>query len=187
MWTRQVPMVWDVLQRDGFYYVKKEYIEDKNGSMASYYLKLYEWYTAEARKFMNIPKGLEYPIWLSMSEDMMLQPVENTLLLRVDIPDDKYIVCNMNNWGYRVNYWYVPLDAEDEVRHAGELKRYGLSSDDDLMLTGKGNFYPMLRRKIKDSWGRVLSVPPQKEQDAAVTAWELRREWVKEVRTFENG
>lgn len=187
MWTRQVSKVWEILQKDGFYYVRREYIENKNGAMADYYLKLYEWYTAEARKYIDIPTQLQYPIWLSLSEEKMLQPVEDTIILKLEVPRDKFIVCNMNNWGYRVNYWYVPLDAEDEERNKRELKRYGLSSEDDLMLTDKGNFYPMLRKKIKDSWARVLTDPPKNQQDAAATVWELHLEWVKEVQIYEKG
>lgn len=185
LWTRQVPEVWEELQNTGTYHVKKEYIQIKNGAMADYYLKLYEWFTKEARKYTDIPSHLEYPIWLSMDEEMRLQPVEDTVILKVEIPKDKYLICNMDNWGYRVNYWYVPLDAEDEKRHGEELKKYGIASEDDLILTGKGNFYPLLQRKIKESWERVFTVPPSRPQDAAAAAWELRLEWVKEVQVYD--
>lgn len=183
-WTRQVPEVWDELKINGSYHVRKQYIEAKNKEMSDYYLKLYEWYTKEAGKHICIPDGLKYPIWLSVDEDVMLQPVENTIILKVEIPEGQYIICNMNHWGYRVNYWYVPLDAEDEKRHAGELQKNGIASDDEIMLTSKGNFYPILRRKIEASWARVFTIPPAGGQDAAASVWELKREWVKEVRYY---
>lgn len=185
LWTRQVPEVWEELKSTGRYQVRKEYIQAKNKEMSDYYLKLYEWYTREAGKYVSISEGLKYPVWLSTDEEMMLQPVENTVILKVRIPEDMYILCNMNYWGYRVNYWYIPLDAEDEARHVQELHKYGIASDDEIMLTGKGNFYPILRRKIQDSWERIFTVPPGKKQYAAATAWELKREWVKEVRYFD--
>lgn len=185
MWTRQVPKVWEELQRTGSYHVKKEYIQMKNGDMADFYLKLYEWYTKEARKHIRIPSELEYPIWLCLEEENMLQPVENTVILKVEIPKEQYVICNMDNWGYRVNYWYVPLDPEDDKRHKQELKKYGIACEDDLTLTSKGNFYPLLRRKILDSWERVFTIPPVKPQDAVATAWELRREWVREVHCYD--
>lgn len=181
MWTRQVPEVWEELERMGRYQVKKQYIQIKNGAMSDYYLELYEWYTNEARKHMDIPCEFKYPIWLSMDEDVRLQPVENTVILKVEIPADKYIICNMENWGYRVNYWYVPLNEQDEKSHMQELKKYGIASDDELILTSKGNFYPMLQRKLKESWARVFTMPTTNEQEHTATTWELRREWVKQV------
>lgn len=33
LWTRQVPEVWEELQASGTYYVKKEYIQKKNGEI----------------------------------------------------------------------------------------------------------------------------------------------------------
>lgn len=187
MWTRQVPQVWDTLKTSGSYHVKREYIEMKNGTMSDYYLKLYEWYTIEARKQITISENLKYPIWLSLEEDSMLQPVEGTMILKVEIPKDKYVICNMAHWDYRVNYWYVPLDTNDETSHRTELKKYGIASDDELILTDKGNFYPLLLRKVKESWGRVLTVLPNDKRDAVATVWELEREWVKEVLCYEEG
>lgn len=181
MWTRQVPEVWEELKTKGTYRVKEEYIRRKNDTIADYYLELYTWYTKEARKYMEIPAALLYPIWLSMDQANMLQSVENTVILEVEVPGDQYLICNMELWGYRVNYWYAPLGAEDHERHRQELLRYGIHDEDELISSPKGNFYPALRRKITDSWERVFTVPPNKEPEAAVTVWELRREWVKEV------
>lgn len=184
MWTRQVPEVWEELRQSGIYRVKKEYIELKNDTMADYYLKLYDWYTKEARKYIEIPEELEYPIWLSLDASNMLQPVEDTVILEVEVPEGQYMICNIDNWGYRVNYWYIPEDAADKKRHNEEIKKYGIASEDDLFLTNKGNFYPVLRRKIIRSWERVFTVPLTGGQEAAATIWELKREWVKEVRLY---
>nr|WP_307999181.1 DUF3841 domain-containing protein [uncultured Merdimonas sp.] len=184
LWTRQRPEVWEELKKSGVYRVKKEYIEEKNGSISEYYLELYRWYTKAAEKYITIPPGCEYPIWLSVSEDFMLQPVENTVIFRLDIPEGQYLICNMEGWGYRVNYWYVPLDKADDEKHKKELARYGIAAEDELVTGRKGDFYPMLRRKITDSWERIFTVPPDAE-DAAATAWELRKEWVQEVRRYD--
>ena len=113
-WTRQHEAVWDELQKTGQYIVKKEYIEEKNDTISEFYLKLYEWYTKAARKYIDIPEDLKYPIWLSVSEDMMLQPTEHAIIFEVEIPEGEYLICNFDKWGYRVNYFYVPLDEADE-------------------------------------------------------------------------
>ena len=185
LWTRQRPEVWEELKSSGIYRVKKEYIEEKNGSITDYYLELYRWYTETAKKYLTIPPGCEYPIWLSLGEEFMLQPVENTVILKLEIPEGQYLICNMKGWDYRVNYWYVPLDQEDDKKHKEELKRYGIASEDELVTGRKGEFYPMLKRKITGSWERIFTVPPDTEENAAATAWELRKSWVREVRRYE--
>lgn len=181
MWTRQVSEVWEELRTNGVYRVKKEYIQLKNDTVADYYLKLYGWYTREAGKYVDIPNDMEYPIWFSLYRESMLQPIENTVILEVEVPEGQYLLCNMDHWGYRVNYWYIPLDKKDEERHKRELERYGIGSEDDLVSGVKGNYYPALRRKIKDSWERVFTILPDNESGAAATTWELRLEWIKGV------
>lgn len=184
MWTRQVPEVLEEIERYGRYVCKKEYIEQKNGSIADFYLKLYDWYTREAKKYIDIPEELKYPIWLSVDEDMMLQPVENCVILELEVPKDSFMLCNMDGWGYRVNYWYIPLDREDKIKHEEELKKYGIVNEEDLVLTDKGNFYPLLRNKIKASWSRIFTQQAVRKEEAA-TVWEIKKEWVKGVRRYD--
>ena len=182
-WTRQAVEVENELLTTGVYRVRKEYIERKNDTIAEFYLRLYRWYTKEASQYMEVVG--EYPIWLSLSEDNMLQPVEHTIILKVEIPSDRYILCNYDAWGYIVNYFYVPLDEEDRLRHVNELKRYGVGSDDELLLTNKGNFYPILKREVQQSWKRAFTLEPRNLKEGIVaTTWEIRKEWVREIRHF---
>ncbi len=182
-WTRQAAAVEDEIRESGCYRVKQEYIEKKNDTIAEFYLKLYRWYTREASRYTDQAEG--YPIWLSLSEDNMLQPVEGTVILEVEIPSDRYMLCNYDAWGYIVNYFYVPLDEDDRNRHDRELKRYGVGSDDELFLTSRGNFYPILKSEVTKSWGRAFTLPPGNLAGGLVgTAWEIRREWVREIRRY---
>lgn len=179
LYTRQVDKVWKELQKQGEYTVKKEYILEKNDSIADYYLDLYQWYTKEGRKHIEIDKNLEYPIWLSLDKASMLQQTEGTIILKLEIPREEVLLCNNEAWGYRVNYWYIPLDKEDEKRHNEELKRYGISCEADIISGDKGNFYPLLKRKILNSWERVFTLKPDKESDYVATVWKIKKEWVK--------
>ena len=181
LWTRQVPDVWETLCREEVYQVKEEYIRLKNDTMADYYLDLYRWYTRTARRWIALGEDQQYPIWLSLDGQDRLQLVENTVLLKVVAPKDKVLLCNMDAWGYRVNYWYVPKDEADEQAHIRELSRNGIASDDELISTAKGNFYPLLRDKIKKSWERVFTMTDVPPQQLSATMWELRKEWVEEV------
>jgi len=184
LWTRQVPEVWAELEETGQYTVKKQYILEKNDTISDYYLELYEWYTKAARKYIDIDEELKYPIWLSIDESLMLQPTEDTVILKVEIPEEEVLICNMEAWGYRVNYWYIPVDDEDEKRHNEEVKRYGIASEADIISSDKGNFYPLLKRKIISSWDRVFTTRPDKMTECAATTWRIRKEWVKEVRRY---
>lgn len=184
-WTRQVASVWATLQETGHYHVKKEYIEQKNGDLAEYYIKLYEWYTKAARRYIHISADFHYPIWMNVSENLMLQPAEDTVILRLDVPKDNFIICNYDKWGYRMNYWYVPLNEEDEQKHNAELQKLGIAAEDKLISSNQGNFYPLLKRKIIDSWDRIFTISPNTPETTVGTCWELKKEWVLEVRFYE--
>ena len=184
LWTRQVLQVLEEIQETGRYIVKEEYVRTKNDTISDYYIELYRWYTKEARKHIQIEEKLEYPIWLSVDESVMLQPVEDTVILKVEVPREEMVYCNMTAWGFRVNYWYIPFDAEDEKKHNDEIKRYGIANETDLTTTDKGNFYPVLKRKILESWERVFTLPPKDIEDTVATTWQIKKEWIKEVHEY---
>ena len=103
LWTRQVPQVWEELEKNGIYHVKEEYIRAKNDTIADYYLELYRWYTGEARKYVSIPQELKYPVWLCVTDENMLQPAKDTVILRLEVPKEQVVIANMEAWGYVVN------------------------------------------------------------------------------------
>ena len=142
LWTRQVSEILDDIKECDVYKVKEEYIRKKNDTISDYYLKLYKWFTGEAKKYTDA-KG-DYPIWLSVADEFRLRPVEGTVTLRLRVPSKEVLLCIYDAWGYTVNYFYVPLDEADKARHKDELTKNGLVSDYELFLTAKGNFYPLL-------------------------------------------
>lgn len=182
VWTRQHPAVWEELERTGRYIAREEAIRAKNGGMgemSEFYLRLYRWYTREGGRFVPRPADVEYPVWVSLSRESMLQPVEGTVVLTLEVPEEKLLITDMERWGYRVNQWYIPTDPEDEKRHNEELRRYGIASEGALIDSDKGNFYPLLRSKIVKSWDRLFTTPPRPGDMAQAAVWELRREWVE--------
>lgn len=181
LWTRQHVNIMKGLEENGVYYAKREYILHKNDSISDYYLGLYDWYVRHAEKIVPRPAGAEYPIWLSTSAEMMLQPIENTVVLALEV-DRKYVVLtDFEKWGYVVNYWYVPLDKEDEQKHNEELKKYGIADESALYMGHKGNFYPFLRNKIIKSWDRIFDVCSDGNCLTQATLWEIKKEWIVEV------
>lgn len=74
LWTRQDKNMLKDLEAKGTYRVKKEYIMQKMDTILDYFFRLYDWYVSQAEKIVPRPEGVTYPIWLSTSCDMMLQP-----------------------------------------------------------------------------------------------------------------
>lgn len=184
LWTRQVSEMLGEIKDYGVYKVKEEYIRKKNDTISDYYLKLYKWFTGEAKKYIDA-KG-DYPIWLSVADEFRLRPVEGTVTLRLRVPSKEVLLCNYDAWGYTVNYFYVPLDEADKARHKEELVKNGLVSDDELFLTSKGNFYPLLKRVVVKSWERIFTLKPT-DLNACLVAvtWEIKKEWIEEVEYYE--
>lgn len=181
LWTRQHKNVLAELEKHGVYRVKKEYIMGKMDSISDYYLNLYEWYGRNAAKLVPRPKDVTYPIWLSTSSEVMLQPTEDTVILVIEVDRKDVIYTDMNKWGYVVNYFYLPTDSEDEKRHNKELEKYGITSESSLITGNKGNFYPLLKNKIIKSWERLFDPFDEKGTFTQATIWEIRKEWIVDI------
>jgi len=176
VWTRQHPAALRALEETGVYRANAAAVRKKNGAIADYYLDLYDWYIRRAERRVPRPLGTEYPIWLFLDRESRLPPVENGVTLELEIPRRLIVVTDTERWGWRVNYLYVPRDAADLERHRRELERNGIVNETALIQTGKGNFYPLLRREITASWERMFEPPVSAAQG---TVWELRREWLR--------
>lgn len=181
-WTRQHRQVVKEILETGVYRVKEDYIRIKNDAITEYYLELYRWYGNQAARLVTRPEGVVYPIWLFLKEEEKLPAITDTAVLTLSIPRDQMVITEVERWGYRVNYMYIPLNAEDERAHEAELQRYGIVNETALIQTSKGNFYPLLKRKIINSWQRLFE-PPRTNALVVTqgTVWELRREWLQEV------
>ena len=71
-------------------------------------------------------------------------------------------------------------DEKDEESFARELKNIGLNNTHKLFST---SFYPMQKRRVRDSWKKLFTSAegcPEEYLQAAV--WELKKEWLLEVR-----
>lgn len=181
LWTRQHKNVLKELEKYGVYRVKKEYILEKMDTISDYYLNLYEWYGRNAAKVVPKPEGVIYPIWLSISSDMMLQPTEDTIILEIEVDRKNVIYTDVDKWGYVVNYFYLPIDLEDEERHNEELKKFGISDESALITGDKGNFYPLLKNKIIKSWERLFEPLGEESTLVQATIWEIKKEWVVDI------
>jgi hypothetical protein len=185
LWTRQNKGILRDLEECGVYRVRREYIEEKLDTIAPFYLKAYKWYTERAAQIVSKPKEVQYPIWLSTTENMMLQPTEDSVVLELEVDREYVVITDQEKWGYVINYWYVPLDREDEKKHNEELKKYGIFDESALCMGGKGNFYPLLRNKIKKSWDRLFDNNIRLCNLTQATLWEIRKDWIVNIVHYE--
>lgn len=182
-YTRQAKEVLEELEKNGVYRVKEEYVRLKNDSISDYYIGVYEWLTTECRKCMDIPAECRFPIWLSMHDEYRLRNTEHTVSFRLRIPKSQVRVISEYAWGYRINFLYVPLSKEDEQAFNAELRRYGIGNESELITGSLGNFYPLLKRKIQQSFSRVLTLPPKGPFDELGICYEIRSEWIEAIET----
>ena len=180
VWTRQDNRIVEIIENCGVYRCRGEYIDKKMDDFSDYYKKLYSWYTKRAERIVEKPEGVEFPIWVSIDEEMQLQPVEDTVIIELEVDERDVVITDMEKWGYIVNFFYVPLDEEDYGRHIKELDRYGIGDESALIMSGKGNFYPLLKQKIESSWDRLFE-DYRLSDIRQGTIWEIKKEWITRI------
>ncbi|WP_202707230.1 DUF3841 domain-containing protein [Sporosalibacterium faouarense] len=178
VWTRQHKDILDILDKKGRYTVKKKYIVDKMEEHSNIFLDVYDWYTRKAQEIIPKPKDVKYPIWVSLSNDFMLRPIKGTVVLEICIDEDLVITMDIDKWGRIVNYWYVPLNDEDEQSHNRKLKKYGLSDGSSAYMS---NFYPHLKNEIIKSWDRLFDNSYSLSEVKQGTIWEVKKEWITKI------
>lgn len=134
--------------------------------------------TSFARGRTFIPDGAMYPVWLSPEGTDTIPDADESVFLKLDIPEGFYILANNEVWDYMINHLYYPESRSDETAHEAELERYGISSPSSLVGGNAGNFYPLLRKKVTKSWEKIFTVMPDDSNQIVGLAWELRREWL---------
>ncbi len=177
-YTRQSPQVLEELRLTGRYIVREEYIREKYTTITDHYAPLYRRLTAYARGKVCMPEDALYPVWLSPEGTDPIPPDEDSVFLKLDIPDGYYILANNEAWDFMINHLYFPLDKADEAAHEAELARYGITSPSTLVGGKAGNFYPLLKQKVLKSWERVYTHMPDDPNMIVGLAWELRAEWL---------
>lgn len=178
IWTRQDKAVMDMLEEEGRYLAKKEYIDTKMEDCAKFYHEVYSWYASRAKDIVPKPEDVKYPIWVSLSDDFMLQKTADAVILELEVDRESVIVMDTDKWDRVVNFWYVPLNEGDEEEFEKKLKKHGISNSSAAYMSG---FYPHLKQEILRSWDRLFDNSYSLSDMKQGTIWEIRKEWVKKV------
>jgi hypothetical protein len=178
VWTRQDRSIIDVLEKEGRYIAKKEYIAIKMEDCAKFYFEVYSWYADRAKGIVPKPDDVSFPIWVSLSEDFMLQSTEDAVILELEVDSESVIVMDTDKWDRVVNFWYVPLDESDEDEFERKLKKHDIANSSAAYMSG---FYPHLKKEILRSWDRLFDNSYALSDMRQGTIWEIRKEWVRRI------
>ena len=200
LWTRQDIRFLDAIKKDGVFIAKREYIEQKNEELTSYFLRLYDWFVAEASKRVPRPQGAQYPIWCSVKSEYMLRGAHGNILIELSIDESKIVYFDSPKWDLVLNHSYIAKDAEDQHAFEAELAYRGIRNSFALLDDFHRKFYPDLAQKVIRSWDRIFEVNKDSENIFEVQAniWEIHPEdiiniyegeeetQIKSIRIFES-
>lgn len=181
LWTRQDKRMVDILEKDGIFRIKKEYIVEKNEDISDYYLKLYDWYVKKANEIVPKPSGATYPIWCSVDEKYMLRKIDDTVVIKLETDKSNIVFFDSTRWDYVLNHMYIPKDEEDQRKFRQLLKERGIHDEFSLVEGRYARFYPDIRQKIIDSWDRVFEIKKWNMFLVQANIWELKKEWILDI------
>ena len=184
LYTAQQPVVLEALERDGRSVVRREYIDRKYGDSSWVFQEAYSFFRQNAAALLPKPEDAESPVWLYRDSRWCFM-TPDAVLMSFRIPREQVIFFDHRVWNRILNLEYLGKDEKDEERFEKELKNIGLTGTHKLFST---SFYPMQRRKVRDSWNSLFRSAegcPDTYQQAAV--WELRKEWLFDVKNAGEG
>ena len=178
VWTKQSAKVLEILETQGRYTAKRLYVRtrDENDGV----LELYDWLAHFHPGKRWRPADADYPVWLSFSYEASMQITPDTVLLELEIPEEQITRIDVKKWTTMLNRGYLPKDEADYRRHRELLAAYGQSDAGAY----ESPFYPEIKREIEGSWIRLFEENGE-EGHAYGTVWELKKEWLREVRREE--
>ena len=178
VWTKQHKSVLDTLQQTGRYTAKREFIKMDMGEHAGIVLEAYEWLAKNGPDAHTRPADVEFPVWVSFSQERTMLLSEGAVLLELEIDPVLITSINIAKWGCILNYSYIPANEADAARHQKLLADYRISDAKAYM----SQFYPEIKREIVNSWNRLFDDSVKVGNDTRYgNVWELRREWIRNI------
>lgn len=178
VWTKQHKNVLKVLEENGRYTAKKEYIGMDLQEEAPLVLEAYDWLVKHAPGADKRPPDAEYPVWVSFMDKATMLKDGETVILKLNLDPALIAPVNIMKWGKILNYSYIPDGEQDADRHLKLLEAYGVSDTKAYM----SQFYPQIKREIIESWDRLFDDRILLGNDYKYgIIWEIRKEWIADV------
>ncbi|MBQ6834772.1 MAG: DUF3841 domain-containing protein [Lachnospiraceae bacterium] len=176
MWTSQTGQVADVIAQDGVSYVKKEFIDMKYGDVAWVFKTAYDFFIRKMEQRVVKPEEAESPVWL-FKDPKWVDVGSGMVLMKLTIPEEELVYFDTRKWSKILNLGYIGNQKEEEDFEA-ELKRQGIR---DTMEVFAKPFYPLVKRKIMQSWERVFDIDGVDEQYLQGAVWCIKKEWIQRI------
>lgn len=181
LFTRQQENALKILEDDGVFRIKPEWIRRKYGDISDHFIKKYDWLSYESSKRVPRPEGVSYHIWCSIDEAYRLPESPGEVIFELSIDEDKIIYFDSLKWDMILNHMYIPADPADEKAFYEELKLRGIRNPYTLIDDPEGRFHPDLVRRIRNSWQRVFDIKSWTMFSVQANIWEFRPQDVVSV------
>lgn len=178
VWTKQNETVADILEKEGRYTAKRQFVERYADDFDNIVVQCYDWLSKNLPQ-KDRPQDADYPVWVTDEKDAVMMKTPGSVILELEIDEDILTKIDIEKWTAILNYSYIPLNALDRARHIDELKQYG-TNDIDAFRTP---FYPKIKREIEKSWLRLFDdgVSISEKGGYYGNIWEIKREWTKKI------
>ena len=178
VWTKQHENVLKVLEENGRYTAKKEYIISDLGEHAYLVLEAYDWLVKHTPGASERPADADYPVWVSLKSEATMLPSKGAVILELTLDPSIITMVNIMKWGAILDYSYIPADQQDAARHRKLLEDYRVSDTKACM----SQFYPDIKREVVESWTRLFDDSVSLGNDDCYgNIWEIRKEWVTQI------
>lgn len=179
VWTKQHENVVKILEQEGRYTAKAEFVRRDMDDHNQLVLQCYNWLVANTPALPQKPQDADYPIWVSMKQDATMKLTPHSVVLEIELDEERITKINVEKWSAMLNYSYIGADKADKQRHRELLELYG-TNDVKAFSTA---FYPQIKKEITDSWHRLFdeSVTISGNDNYYGNIWEVRKEWVKRI------
>ena len=179
LFTAQTQTVLDVIERDGYSRVKREYIGKKYGDQAWIFQQAYSFFAQYAPRIVEPPEGAESGIWC-FADWRFAVAGTGCSLIELSVPRENAVLFDSRVWNRMLNLRYIGADEADEAAFEQRIAAMGLKSSSEAF---SASFYPTVKREILHSWQRLFgSADNCPDQYVQAGLWELRREWIVSVR-----
>lgn len=175
LYTQQMPIVLETIEREGTTRVKREFIQKKYGEEAWVFQQAYSFYNQHAPQYVAPPEGAESGIWCYCDKRWAVSGAGG-ILLELCVPRDQVILFDLRLWNRMLNLQYLGADQADEEAFEQRLESMGIATMADVFKT---SFYPTVKAEILASWQRLFTSAqgcPEGYLEAGL--WEIKKEWL---------
>lgn len=184
LYTTQMPVVIETIEKKGVSYVKREFIEKKYREVSHIFLECYDWFINKAQKIIDRPEEAGYAVW-AFTEAKYAGAYNGTYLITLEVPIEEIIFFKMEDWNRILNLRYLPKDNKDEEKYNKKLRAYNISDETEIFMKP---FYPQLKSEIKKSWDNLFrfdkSIKEKGifEKPFQASLWQIKNEWVTDIK-----